>query len=67
VHTAKVDVAYNYEETLLVCQSRETTTFIENALTEAGIVGCNKRLIEDKYALVRNRVTSEEEHMIEQR
>jgi len=51
VEVAGVDLAYNYEETLLVCDNKEVIDYIEMTLGKYGVDQATKQVVEYKHAI----------------
>ena len=54
VETIGVDVVYNYEETLLICEDRNLVIYLESQLSKRGI-DASKAKIDNEYSLTKNR------------
>lgn len=59
VEVVEVDIRYQYEETLLVCEDKPIIRYIESKLHEIGMKEVDKRMIEDENSLGKNRVSSD--------
>ena len=51
VEVVDVDIAYNYEETLLVWDQKDVIEYIETMLSKYGVEQANKNIIEFKHAI----------------
>lgn len=54
VETIGIDITYNYEETLLICEDRTLVHYLESQLRSKGIETSKERL-ENEYSLMKNR------------
>lgn len=54
VETIGIDVTYNYEETLLICEDRTLICYLESQLRSKGIE-TSKEKLENEYSLTKNR------------
>lgn len=62
-----VDLCYNYEETLLACENRDSAKYIEAWLSNHGISDVDKSRIDSDNSLTRHRPPRPRDHILEER